>query len=264
MKSKAHRFFFAVTLSGVVCTELAPSAQVMAPSAQAKHEPYTDPAAPRVFITDSQSWEMGGYSGGSGGMGGSMVKGGARPQTAEIIKTFRQRCPLVAVNNIPAKADYIVELDHEGGKGMLRHKNKVAVFARISGDSITSKSTLSLGASVQEACAAINEHWAVHSSDMGAAPSAAATEPVPAQRNSSSPDPPASKSTDGKVTVTSVPDGADVEIDGGFVGNTPSEIEVTPGEHTVSIKKTGFTSWERQLKVTNGNTVRLAATLERP
>ena len=46
----------------------------------------------RVFITDSQSWEMGGYSGGSGGAGGGTVHGGARPQTAEIIKTFGERC----------------------------------------------------------------------------------------------------------------------------------------------------------------------------
>lgn len=103
----------------------------------------------RVFITDSQSWEMSGASGGSAAGFGGSVRGGARPQTAEIIKTFGQRCPDVMVNNIQEKTDYIVLLDHEGGKGALRHKNKVAVFARISGDSIVSKSTLSLGGSVQ-------------------------------------------------------------------------------------------------------------------
>ena len=37
------------------------------------------------------------------------------------------------INNIEAKTDYIVLLDDEGGKGALRHKNKVAVFARVSG-----------------------------------------------------------------------------------------------------------------------------------
>ena len=71
------------------------------------------------------------------------MAGGARPQTAEIIKTFGERCPQVTINNIQTKTDYIVLLDHEGGKGALRHKNKVAVFARVSGDSIVSKSTLS-------------------------------------------------------------------------------------------------------------------------
>jgi hypothetical protein len=59
----------------------------------------TLPQKPRVFITDSQSWEMeGGIGGTSGGFGGAS-KGGARPQTAEIIKTFGQRCPQIIVNN---------------------------------------------------------------------------------------------------------------------------------------------------------------------
>src|SRR5580692_8485553 len=41
---------------------------------------------PRVFITDSQSWEMSGSGGGSNGAWGAQTHGGARPQTAEIIK----------------------------------------------------------------------------------------------------------------------------------------------------------------------------------
>ena len=47
---------------------------------------------------------------------------------------------------------HVVELDHEGGKGLLAHKDKVAVFVQTSGDSIFSKSTLSVGGSVQDAC----------------------------------------------------------------------------------------------------------------
>ena len=41
----------------------------------------------------------------------------------------------------------IVELDHEGGKGFLAHKDKIAVFVQKSGDSIFSKSILSVGGS---------------------------------------------------------------------------------------------------------------------
>ena len=64
----------------------------------------TPPAAsvtekPRVFVTDSESWEMQGSQGGGHGSYGGESHGGARPQTAEIIKTFGQRCPDVAVNN---------------------------------------------------------------------------------------------------------------------------------------------------------------------
>src|SRR5216110_3393644 len=79
---------------------------------------------PRVFITDSQSWEMSAASGGSNGTFAGHASGGARPQTAEIIKTFGERCPDVTVNNIRQKADYIVVLEHEGGKGVLLHRNK--------------------------------------------------------------------------------------------------------------------------------------------
>ena len=45
--------------------------------------------------------------------------------TAEIIKTFGERCPGALVNNLQEKADFIVMLDHEGGKGLLQHKNKI-------------------------------------------------------------------------------------------------------------------------------------------
>lgn len=216
---------------------------------EAKPEAYADPNAARVFITDSQSWEIVGRSAGVGGAFGSSVGGGARPQTAEIIKTFHERCPNVAINNIQNKADYIVLLDHEGGKGMLRHKNKVAVFVRSSGDSIVSKSTLSVGGSVQEACEAIDRHWTEHGQQMRAAHDA--PEPAPAVAVS-------------KLSIASTPDGADIEIDGAFVGNTPSEVELTAGEHVISVNKVGYAAWQRKLVVNGGSAVRLNAALEKP
>jgi len=168
------------------------------------------------------------------------------------------------VNNIQTKADYIVLLDHEGGKGALRHKNKVAVFARVSGDSIVSKSTLSLGGSVQDACEAIQNDWAVHGSAIRAAASAAeqgkvAATPQPTVVATIAPATPLM----GKISMVSVPDSADIEVDGSFVGNTPSDVQVTDGEHTVTVKKTGFKDWERKLKVSGGSNVHLNAELEK-
>jgi hypothetical protein len=201
---------------------------------------------PRVFITDSQSWETSGSAGGAGGAFGAESHGGARPQTAEIIKTFGEKCPGTVINNLQAKANYIVLLDHEGGKGLLRHRNKVAVFEAHSGDAVVSKSTLSLGGSVDEACRGIMQHWATYrpATRADAAPPQS-TGPAPA----SSADP---KPAGAKLNVASTPDGADIEVDGNFMGNTPSVLEVTPGDHTVSIKKTGFKSWDRKLKVSGG------------
>ena len=224
--------------------------------------PTDDSSKARVFISDSESWETAGGGGGSRGHYGGGFSGGARPQTAEIIKTFGQRCPDVMVNNIAEKTDYIVLLDHEGGKGALRHKNKVAVFARLSGDTITSKSTLSLGGSVQDACEAVTNDWAVHGPAMRAAAAAALIKTSPAQIPVS-PVVASEKQTNGKLSVISVPDGADIEVDGSFVGNTPSDVQVLEGDHSVSVKKTGFKNWERKLKVTAGSNVRLNAELEK-
>jgi len=223
---------------------------------------------PRVFITDSQSWEVAGYSGGGPGGGGSTTHGGARPQTAEIIKTFGERCPQVVTNNLQQKADYIVLLDHEGGKSFVRHKNKVAVFARISGDSVVSKSTLSLGGSVQDACEAIAKDWAAHGTAIRAAAAAEGQKQAPAPPGPApvaaalAAAPPAAPAT-AKLSIASTPDGADIEVDGSFVGNTPSDVQVADGEHTVAVKKSGFKDWERKLKVSAGSNVHLSAELEK-
>ena len=217
-----------------------------------------DANSARVFITDSQSWSMAGSGGGANGVYGSTVAGGARPQTAEIIKTFGQRCPQVVINNIQTKADYIVLLDHEGGKGWAQHKNKVAVFTRVSGDSIVSKSTVSLGGSVQTACEAITADWTAHAKEIRAAaappPISPAAQPAPAPALA----PPADKT---QIQVSSTPDAADIEIDGSFVGNTPSTVGVAAGQHQISVKKSGFKPWERKIAVSSGQ-VNVNAALE--
>ena len=216
---------------------------------------------PRVFITDSNSWETSGSAAGSGGTFAAETHGGARPQTAEIIKTFGERCPSVTVNNLQAKADYIVLLDHEGGKGYLRHRNKVVVFDHYTGDTIVSKSTLSVGGSVQDACEAITKHWTEHAAEMR---TTASPSPKP-QGLDATPSGaelrPAGSATP-KLTVASTPDGADIEVDGSFMGSTPSVIEVTPGDHMLAIKKSGYDTWERKLKVTGGQ-VKVNAELEK-
>ena len=136
------------------------------PSTQARESAVQAPTTDgkiRIYVSDSQSWEMvGGWgaaghqnSDGSGSFAGSgHTSGGARPQTAEIIKTFNQRCPEYVVTNNRDRANFAVILDHEGGKGLVRRRNKIVVFNR-DGDSIFSDSTRELGNSVKDACAAI-------------------------------------------------------------------------------------------------------------
>jgi hypothetical protein len=63
------------------------------------------------------------------------------------------------------------------------------------------------------------------------------------------------------LAVDSNPPGADIEVDGTFVGNTPSTINVTPGNHDVSVKKKGYVDWDRKLNVSGGS-IHLSADLE--
>ena len=121
--------------------------------AAAAPKPY-DPAADNqllIYVSDSDSWSMSGAFGGGGGVVAGVSRGGASPQTAEIIKTFRERCPDLEVTMEKEKADYFVILDHEGGKNLLRSDNKVVVFDS-TGTSAYSGSTRSLGNAVKDAC----------------------------------------------------------------------------------------------------------------
>src|SRR5258708_26362164 len=61
----------------------------------------------RVFVTDSQSWEGSSGGGGTSGGFGTPGGGGARPQTAEILKTFSDGRPDGTVNNMRQKHTHI-------------------------------------------------------------------------------------------------------------------------------------------------------------
>ncbi len=108
----------------------------------------------RIFITDSNSWQV------SGGFGANVEtsfgshSGGARPQTVELIKTFGERCHTVTVTIDRNKADYVILFDREGGKGYAHKRDKIAVFKK-DGDILYSGSTRSLGNAVKDACSAI-------------------------------------------------------------------------------------------------------------
>jgi hypothetical protein len=63
------------------------------------------------------------------------------------------------------------------------------------------------------------------------------------------------------LVIESTPPGADIEIDGSFVGNTLSTIALAPGSHQIVVKKKGFADWTKTLNVTGGN-IHLNADLE--
>ena len=67
----------------------------------------------------------------------------------------------------------------------------------------------------------------------------------------------------GTVNVSSNPTGADVLLDGNFVGNAPATLKISGGRHTITVKMSGQKDWSRDITVEAGSEVQLAATLEK-
>lgn len=65
------------------------------------------------------------------------------------------------------------------------------------------------------------------------------------------------------VEVTSVPIGADVDLDGKFVGNTPTTLRLVPGDYTLVVKKAGYQPWTRTLTAIADNQAKISAELEK-
>src|ERR1019366_3957834 len=74
------------------------------------------------------------------------------------------------------------------------------------------------------------------------APAIAPTQPAPV-----APTQPASSPSVQQATVEfwSSPAGADIEVDGKYIGSTPSTITVQAGEHTITMRKQDFGAWQK-------------------
>jgi hypothetical protein len=120
---------------------------------------------PRVFIEETESWEVESDpifgsvdKKGRGTISGGGTKGGAKPRTAETMKRFSQQCQEVVVTINKEKADFVVLLEHEGGKDLFNKDNKLAVFNR-DGDMIASGSFSRPRKAVETACSAIGAEF---------------------------------------------------------------------------------------------------------
>jgi hypothetical protein len=66
----------------------------------------------------------------------------------------------------------------------------------------------------------------------------------------------------GSVTITSDTPDAEIYVDGKFVGQTPSTIQLPSGSHRIEIKANGKEAWQRNLDVMNGSVLSLHSVLE--
>ena len=94
-------------------------------------------------------------------------------------------------------------------------------------------------------------------SEVGA--TAAPQAPAPAAQPAPAP------STEDLTTAVlkSDPPGADVTVDGKYMGSTPSTVRLVPGDHTILVEKAGYKAWQRTMTVNPGGIVTIDAALEK-
>jgi len=63
------------------------------------------------------------------------------------------------------------------------------------------------------------------------------------------------------VSITCLTAAAEIEIDGAFVGNTPTTLQLATGAHRIVVKN-GPKSWQRNLQVNGASTINLNAVLQ--
>lgn len=72
---------------------------------------------------------------------------------------------------------------------------------------------------------------------------------------------PATAAGNVELEIASTPSGADIEIDGNFVGSTPSTVGVSAGQHQITVRKNGYKPWERKMTTSSGH-IKVEADLE--
>jgi hypothetical protein len=68
--------------------------------------------------------------------------------------------------------------------------------------------------------------------------------------------------TAGTVNVTSNPDGADIYVDGQFVGNAPSSLKLKAGKHEIRVSCSGHQDWSREIAIQSDSSAQLNAVLD--
>ena len=208
-------------------------------------EPVDQSAKPRVYL---QSQSKGNN------------RNAARDQSMEMSKDFEETCPGVRITINQQMADYTVLLNHIE-VGLFVRDNQFQLADR-NGDLLSkTREGGSIRNGVQKVCNLIVADWAKNKpQNPPAEPAAVAPAPASAAAPAAAPVA-AVQAPTAQLAIASSPNNAEIEIDGGYVGNTPSAIDATPGEHLVTIHKKGFVGWERKVKVTGGN-INITAELE--
>jgi S1-C subfamily serine protease len=68
--------------------------------------------------------------------------------------------------------------------------------------------------------------------------------------------------TTAMLSITSNPGGAEIEVDGVFLGSTPAELPLLVGQRTIAIAKKGYKTYQRKVQVLAGSKQTISVVLE--
>ncbi len=91
----------------------------------------------------------------------------------------------------------------------------------------------------------------------------APTSPAPAPSVSAVQAAPSEKVEKVRCNFSSTPPGAEITLDGKYVGSTPSKIDLATGTHIVVFSMPGFGQWKRELTVLSGSELNVIAILQK-
>ncbi len=183
-----------------------------------------------------------------------------RDQSIELTKDFQRECQDIRITTLPEKADYTVSLNHIE-HGFVRD-NQLEVSSK-EGDVLETREGGSIKNNVKNACQLILDDWRKRSNSTVSGSEPAGEKPAPAVMPAADAPSAPSVSSVARLQIDSTPPGADIEVDGSFVGNTPSDVQVAEGDHTIVVRRAGFKDWERKLKSSAGSSVHIGAELEK-
>jgi hypothetical protein len=68
----------------------------------------------------------------------------------------------------------------------------------------------------------------------------------------------------GLVTITSRPQEAEIILDGVLIGRTPAnKLKLEAGDYTLELRKPGYTTWKRKVRILSDSEITLNGELER-
>jgi hypothetical protein len=184
------------------------------------------------------------------------------PET-DVLKNAQQICPNVRIMESGSKSNYGLEV------AKLEHSNDGRFSFKLldpNGLLVRETRANSLDEGLDSICHAIElpsptrRHAIAESDEPGAKGNdGGATAAAPNTPETS----PTNVSALATISVSSNPDGADIYVDGAFVGSAPAALKLSARKHTIKIALPGYRDWSRDITTLLGSQARLTANLEK-